>query len=64
MKERIIILLYSFLMAACIIMIISPLVFVPHKQVERIIVLILSTEIITPTLILGATLIIQNLVKH
>jgi hypothetical protein len=51
-------------MAACIIMIISPLVFVPHKQVERIIVLILSTEIITPTLILGATLIIQNLVKH
>lgn len=64
MKERKMILLYSFLTAACIIMMISPLVIVSREQVERMIVLLLSTEILTPTLILGTALIIQNLVKH
>ena len=58
------ILLYSFLTAACVIMMISPLVIVSREQVERMIVLLLSTEILTPTLILGTALIIQNLVKH
>ena len=64
MKERKMILLYSFLTAACVIMMISPLVIVSREQVERMIVLLLSTEILTPTLILGTALIIQNLVKH
>jgi hypothetical protein len=64
MKERKVILVYSLLMATCMIMMISLLVIVPHEQVERTIVLLLSTEILTPTLILGVTLIIQNLVKH
>ena len=45
-------------------MMILPLVIVSRAQEERIIVLLLSTEILTPTLILGAALIIQNLVKH
>ncbi len=64
MKERKMILLYSFLTMVCIIMMILPLVIVSRAQEERIIVLLLSTEILTPTLILGAALIIQNLVKH
>ena len=64
MKERKMILLYSFLTVACVIMMILPLVIVSRAQEERIIVLLLSTEILTPTLILGAALIIQNLVKH
>jgi hypothetical protein len=45
-------------------MVISPLMIASREQVEQTIVLLLSTEILTPTLILGATLIIQNLVKH
>jgi hypothetical protein len=64
MKERKMIFLYSFLTAACVIMMISPLVFASREQVERLIVLLLSTEILTPILILGTTLVIQNLVKH
>jgi hypothetical protein len=64
MKERKMMLLYSFLATSCIIMMISPLVIASREQIERIIVFILSTEILPPTLILGMALIIQNLVKH
>jgi hypothetical protein len=64
MKERKMILLYSFLVVACVIMMIFPLVIASREQVEQTIVLLLSTEILTPTLILVATLIIQELVKH
>lgn len=43
----------------CILMVSTPLVLAAHPQTERIMILMLSTEALTPALVLGLVLIIR-----
>jgi hypothetical protein len=58
MKGSKLVLAGSLLMLACIIFLLAPLTVSSHGQVEWIITLILSTEILTPALIFGLALVV------
>lgn len=58
MAHRMSLLLYLFVMLACIVPLTMSLGIATHGQLEHTLNCILSTEVITPVLIVGVTLII------